>query len=413
MVTSLTNGVEYTFRVRALNTLGGGDPSGEVRATPVAAEPPARPVVSATPGDGVVALSWERIPGADKAQYRYKFHHAANYGGWVDLTTGQLSARSLTVPGLTNDRIYRFEVRAGNSYGWGEVSYDVTSRPSGSPPKPYGFRATPGDGQITLSWFAISTATGWEYRQTTGSFTDNWTSITPSDGSTTSHTVASLTNGTEYKFQVRAENANGPGAESNEMQATPAVTDRRPAKTTGLAAMAGKGQVTLRWSPQPAVAVIGWQYQYKGPGQYYAGWHWVSGSSRATTSHVVTGLTPGTEYRFRVRVESRAGFGDPSDEATATPLAAKPPKPTGVSAAAGDGQVTLSWNSMDGVTGWQYRQRDAGDWRGVPGGAGTLTVTVDGLINDNEYTLKVRAGNARGYGDSGYGVKATPVAASP
>ena len=88
-------------------------------------------------------------------------------------------------------------------------------------------------------------------------------------------------------------------------------------------------------------------------------------------------------------------------------------------AAAGNGQVTLSWVAplSDGgsaLTGYEYRQSSDGggtwspDWGPVPGSDGSTTShTPMGLTNGTEYTFEVRAVNAVGSGDSSR-VKATP-----
>ena len=83
-------------------------------------------------------------------------------------------------------------------------------------------------------------------------------------------------------------------------------------------------------------------------------------------------------------------FGDPSPEVRATPRG-RPPRPTGLQATAGDGQVTLSWDAMTKLTGWRYQYYKAGaaptGWAAVSGGGGATSVTVTGLTNDTGYTL--------------------------
>ena len=64
----------------------------------------------------------------------------------------------------------------------------------------------------------------------------------------------------------------------------------------------GSGQVTLTWSIRSIVGVTGWEFDYKtySTGSW-VGWADVPSSTARTTTHVVSSLTNGTTYVFRVR----------------------------------------------------------------------------------------------------------------
>ncbi len=69
-----------------------------------------------------------------------------------------------------------------------------------TPAKPTGLTATPGDGEMTLTWNdpSNSSITEYEYAQWTGSEpgTLTWNDISGSGENTTTHTVTGLDNGT-------------------------------------------------------------------------------------------------------------------------------------------------------------------------------------------------------------------------
>ncbi len=139
----------------------------------------------------------------------------------------------------------------------GTVSVTVNALPA----KPANFAATAGDGQVTLNWSDPddATITGYQYQQKTGgSFGTNWTAMSGSGASTTSHTVGSLTNGTEYTFRIRAVSAAGNGAVSDEKSATPVatvpagVTVSTPTLTV---AEGGSGTYTMRLNTEPSDTV--------------------------------------------------------------------------------------------------------------------------------------------------------------
>ena len=105
------------------------------------------------------------------------------------------------------------------------------------PGVPTSFMATAGDGEVTLSWGAPANIGGgaitkYRYRHSEGSTvvtTASWTDVPDGsdDGDSTADetgvTISSLTNGTEYAFEVRAVNSAGEGTAAGSVTATPAA----------------------------------------------------------------------------------------------------------------------------------------------------------------------------------------------
>ncbi|MGI6425198.1 MAG: fibronectin type III domain-containing protein [Tepidanaerobacteraceae bacterium] len=90
------------------------------------------------------------------------------------------------------------------------------------PSAPQNFTATPGDGQVTLSWTAPASDGGAAISHYEVSADDGTTWVTAS--TSTSHTFTGLTNGTTYTFKVRAVNSVGNGAEAS-VSAIPTVLE--------------------------------------------------------------------------------------------------------------------------------------------------------------------------------------------
>ena len=86
-----------------------------------------------------------------------------------------------------------------------------------------------------------------------------------------------------------------------------------------------------------------------------------------------------------------------------------PGAPMGLTATAGNGSITLSWNAAadggSGILRYEYRYTVAagngsyGEWTEVSGGLSQTTVTLSGLANGVEHTFQVRAVNAIGEGE--------------
>ncbi|MCY4054616.1 MAG: fibronectin type III domain-containing protein [Cyanobacteria bacterium MAG CAR4_bin_6] len=102
-----------------------------------------------------------------------------------------------------------------------------------------------------------------------------------------------------------------------------------------------------------------------------------------------------------------------SDEASATPQAGLPNKPTGLSATGGDGEVVLNWTdpSNNQITEWQVQRRMGsgawGNWTEISGSsATTVSHMVTGLVN-------IRAVVGSTNGAQSDEVTATPQATVP
>ena len=97
--------------------------------------------------------------------------------------------------------------------------------------------------------------------------------------------------------------------------------------------------------------------------------------------------------------------------------AAKPTRPTGLSATPGNRQVELTWSDPenDSITRYQVQQRKGsaawGGWTAISGSdATTVSHTVRGLDNNVEYRFRIRARNAGGNGAQSAVARATPTA---
>ena len=265
---------------------------------------------------GLEAASYR--PGGNQAQ---QTQDNSGYGEWTDIPGSTASTTSHTVTGLTNGKTYGFRIRAVNAAGRpGLPSTEIRVTLRQPPLKPTGVTATAGDGQVTLTWDNPDDATisKWQYqqKQADGAY-GPWMDVPNSTASTTRYTVTGLTNGTAYGFRIRAVNAGGNGAVSDEVTATPL---QLPSKPTGVTATPGHGQVTLTWDNPTDATITRWQVQQKEGSGSYGPWRDIPNSTANTTSHTVTGLTNGTAYSFRIRAVNAAGPGDPSDAVTATPV---------------------------------------------------------------------------------------------
>ncbi len=111
------------------------------------------------------------------------------------------------------------------------LTLGILSAPVEPPGRPDGLKATAGDRRVTLSWTDPNDSSIETYqllqREPDGSL-GSWTDIVGSGADTDSHTVTGLANGALYGFRVRAVNAGGSGAASEEALARPREPDEAP-----------------------------------------------------------------------------------------------------------------------------------------------------------------------------------------
>jgi len=312
--------------------------------------------------------------------------------------TASGAASPLTVTGLTNGTAYTFTVTATNSVGAGPASAasnSVTPTATATVPgAPTIGTAAVGSGQATITFTPPandggSAITGYTVTSTPGNIT--------ASGAASPLTVTGLTNGTAYTFTVTATNSVGDGpASAASNSVTPAATATVPGAPTIGTAAAGSGQATITFTP-PAndggSAITGYTVTST-PGNITA--------SGAASPLIVTGLTNGTTYTFTVTATNSIGDGPASaasNSVTPAAPATVPGAPTGVSAAAGSGQATITFTppANDGgsaITGYIVMSTPGNIT--ASGAASPLTVT--GLNNSTTYTFTVRATNIAGTG---------------
>jgi predicted phage tail protein len=182
-----------------------------------------------------------------------------------------------------------------------------------------------------------------------------------------------------------------------------------PSGPTNLTATPGNGTVLLSWTGGAGATS---HNIYRGPvsdGEAVAA---IATTSASTTMFTDSGLTNGTTYFYNVAAVNSVGTSPDSNEVSVIPINnGAPSVPGGVSAAAGNGQVTVSWNASSGATSYNLFRSTASGGEGatpIVSGIAATSFTNTGLINGTAYFYKVAAVNNFGASVQSIEVSATP-----
>jgi hypothetical protein len=223
--TGLTNGLSYSYTVAANNSVGWGPNSTAVTIVP-ATTPDAPGDLIATPGNGLVDLSWSPPPsngGSNITGYSI-YRGTAPGGGTLLATVGDVY--DYTDAGVSNGMTYYYAVSAMNAAGEGVRSSEVSATPAAAaavPSSPQSLVAVIGNAQVALTWSAPSSDGGsaiTNYAIYRGTAPGEGTLLVTL-GDVLAYTDTDVSNGQTYYYTVRAVNGVGAGPGSEEASAMP------------------------------------------------------------------------------------------------------------------------------------------------------------------------------------------------
>jgi chitodextrinase len=363
-----TNDTTYGYTLVAVDTHGNRSaPSAVVPVTPTDLTPPDAPSgLVAARGDGQVTLSWNPNTEPDLAGYRVvrnlvEIATVTGGTGYVD-------------QGLTNDTDYTYTVVAVDSHGNRSVSSapdTATPTDLGAPATPTGLVATPGDGQVSLSWTANAETDVSTYR-----VLRDGVEIVGLSG--TGYVDAGLTNDRTYSYTLVAVDTHGNHSlPSSAAPATP--TDlTAPAVPTGLGVTRANGKSVLAWTANTEPDLASYRVLRDG----------VEIATVTGTSFTDTQANGAARSYSLVAVDTHGNRSAASAPRSSAIDTTPPAAPTGLAAIRGDSLVTLSWAANT--------EPDLATYRVLRGGVEIATVTgggyVDtGLTNDVTYTYTLVA----------------------
>jgi hypothetical protein len=218
---SVSRGVTYTYRVRALGFIGPSPYSNTVEVTVPAASPPAAPSnLTAEMSDGYVVLNWQDNS-INENQFFVERCEGAGCASFVPVGSSNLNVPTWTDYFVAGGRSYSYRVRASNSDGDSGYSNIASIVTPGGPPAPLAaptnLSAQPvNKSQIRLTWTNNSAnQEGVKIERCQDTKCANFVQIAIVAGTGATYNDLGLAANTTYQYRTRAYYAAGDSPYSN------------------------------------------------------------------------------------------------------------------------------------------------------------------------------------------------------
>lgn len=245
--------------------------------------------------------------------------------------------------------------------------------------------ASTGFDNVGLSWTDVQNAGSWlvEYGTSAGFGAGTFTDV-PINSPATSYTATGLTGGTAYFFRVRPSATDTSAAWSN----TATTTTLQLAQPVATATADSNSQITASWGAVPPSGTT-YNVDYSTSSTFSSGVTSFTGIS--TTSKVVTGLSTGVQYYFRVKAINGAFSSAWSSTVSATTFVPSPATMTAVDNSST--QITATWGSVGVATSYnlEYSTDSAFGTSTTITGLSTTTQAVTGLTQGQTYYFRAYA----------------------
>ena len=405
-ITGLTNGTEYTVRVKAVNAVGDSAASSTATGTP--STTPGAPGNVQASGNAELVVTWDApTDTGGSAVTGYTVQWKSGSQSFNTTRQATVTTTTHTIPTLTNGTTYTVRVKATNANGdsgWTEITATPASGPGVGTVTPGSITQTSAVITVTIANPDTNSRTvNLQYKRNAGTA---WTGV--NSKSTVSAAVtfplSGLTGNTDYDVRASLDSTFNSGVVTATFKTSPTA----PAPPTGVGITdRGDGELTVEWdapTDDGGSSVTGYKVQWKSGTQSFGSSRQATAGATAT-SHKITGLTNGTVYTVRVKAVNAVGDSAPSLTDFDTPVG-PPDAPPNVQAT-GNAELVVTWDAPtdDGgsaVTGYTVQWKSGSQSFNTTRQATvtTTTHTIPTLTNGTQYTVRVKATNANG--DSGW-----------